>query len=258
MNNLCIHLHDCRGLEKSHIFFRCTQEHECNSGTWMLQSLLDSNKTLEFDGDLPIGLKTWKIKKDYAYCNKKSGWFNRVNLTFSQCYPNKFTCGSGHCISLEDRCSIAYDCKDQTDEKNCRKIKIKDDYAKEIFPIETNEPFIVYINISINSLPDISTTDGKFTVDFFLNLRWQDLRLDLLDLNQDFVMNTMSQQELDEIWQPKLVFPNALGPQNPIGPMMGTLIKQDKRMEDTISATECKVVLLYFDTSLQVKCNFWT
>ena len=55
-------------------------------------------------------------------------------------------------------------------------------------------------------------------------------------------MNRMSKEELDEIWKPKLAFINALGPQNPIGPMMGTLIKEDKRMEDTISATECRFV----------------
>ena len=231
-------------MEKSHIFFKCTEAYECNSGTWMLQSVLDSNKTLELNGDLPIGVRNWELKNDYAYCNQKSGY--KVNLTFSQCYPNKFTCGTGHCISLEDRCSIAYDCKDQTDEKDCRKIKRKEGYSKAIFPIQANEPSIIYINISIQSLPDISTTNSRFTADFFLNLRWQDLRLDLLDLNHDLVMNRMSKEELDEIWKPKLAFTNALGPQNPIGPMVGTLIKQDKRMEDTISATEGDFVLFEY------------
>ena len=227
-------------MEKSHIFFKCIQAYDCKYGTWILQSVLDTNKTLEFDGELPIGVRNWEIKKDYAYCKKESGY--KVNLTFSQCYPNKFTCGTGHCISLEDRCSIGYECRDQTDEKDCRKIKIKEDYNKAIFPIETNKPCIIHINISINSLPDISTTNSYFTADFYLNLRWRDPRLDLLDLNQDFVMNTMTKEELDEIWQPKFAFIKALGPQNPIGPMMGTLIKEDKRMEDTISATEGNVV----------------
>ena len=200
--------------------------------------MLDLNKTLEFDGELPIGVRNWEVKRDYAYCKKESGY--KVNLTFSQCYPNKFTCRTGHCISLEDRCSIGYECMDKTDEKDCRKIKRNEDYNKAIFPIEANEPCIIHINISINSLPDISTTYSYFTADFFLNLRWRDPRLELLDLNQDFVMNTMTKEELDEIWQPKFAFIKALGPQNPIGPMMGTLIKEDKRMEDTISATECR------------------
>ena len=89
MNNLCIHLHDCRGLEKSHIFFRCTQAYECNSGTWILQSLLDSDMTLEFQGEIPMGSKEWMLKQDSAYCNKQKG--DTAKLTFSQCYPNKYT-----------------------------------------------------------------------------------------------------------------------------------------------------------------------
>ena len=224
---------------KSHIYFRCTPESNCNSGSWVLQSLLDPDMTLEFDGDFPIGSRGWELKNDNAYCNKLRG--QKVHLTFSQCYPNKFTCESGHCISLEDRCDIAYDCKDQTDEKDCDKTHIKDDYIKEDLPVSiTREPCTIYINISINSFSEISTKKLTFTTDFYMNLRWRDLRIEFRDLNPEFVMNRMSQMDLDKIWQPKLLFDNSIGPMNPIGSKIGTLIREEMPLQDTFSAKECK------------------
>ena len=136
---------------------------------------------------------------------------------------------------------IAYDCKDQTDEKDCHKAHIKDDYVKEDLPVlESREPCTIHINISINSFSRISTKKLKFTVDFYMNLRWRDLRLEFLDLSHDFVKNRMSQMDLDKIWQPELVFSNSLGPQNPIGSKIGTLIREELPLEDTSSAKECK------------------
>ena len=236
-----IHFYDFRGMEKSHMYFRCIPKSDCNSGSWVLQSFHVPDMTLEFIGDLPIGFRTWELKNDNAHCNKQSG--QKANLTFSQCYPNKFTCESGHCIPLEDRCNIVYDCKDQSDEKNCRKAHIKDDYVKEDLPVsETREPCTVYINISINSFSEISVKKLMFTVDFYMNLRWRDLRLEFVDLSNDFVKNRVSQMVLDKIWQPELVFANSLGPQNPVGSKTGTLIKEwmDGRKEDTSSGKECK------------------
>ena len=80
-----------------------------------------------------------------------------------------------------------------------------------------------------------------FTVDFYMNLRWRDLRLEFVDLNNDFVKNRVSQMVLDKIWQPELVFANSLGPQNPVGSKTGTLIKEWMEWKaDTSSGKECK------------------
>ena len=228
-------------MEKSHIFHKCEEEYYCNSGdVWVMQSLLNPDLILEFEGTYPVGSHDWKLKVDNAMCNQPNGY--KVELTFTQCYPDKFTCASGHCISLEDRCNIDYNCKDHTDEKDCQKnqIQMKDDYVKELLPVsEFHEPCIVYINMSINSFQEISTKHVKFTTDFYLNLRWHDLRLNLWDLDHDFVKNRMTQKDLDKIWQPTLVFANALGQQNPIGSMIGSLIRHEDPMKEDISlATE--------------------
>ena len=52
-------------------------------------------------------------------------------------------------------------------------------YAKENVPRdEEGHPVLVYMNVSILAFPFIETTNLKFTADFFLNLRWYDLRID--------------------------------------------------------------------------------
>ena len=62
-------------------------------------------------------------------CKHKTG--NSIQLTFSQCYPGKFTCDSGQCVPLEERCNIEMNCEDQKDEYNCAGIKIGNEYASE-------------------------------------------------------------------------------------------------------------------------------
>ena len=46
----------------------------------------------------PMGTQTWVLGADLSMCNLKKGAY--VNLTLSKCYPDKFTCNSGHCIPL--------------------------------------------------------------------------------------------------------------------------------------------------------------
>ena len=83
---------------------------------------------------MPIGTNHWKTGAKNALCDLPSG--SVAPLTFSYCYPDKFTCNSGHCKPLTDRCNIKLNCKDKSDEINCdAKLKIENDYNKEVVPI---------------------------------------------------------------------------------------------------------------------------
>ena len=213
--------------------------------------------TMEFDGKIPIGSHYWESKNDGAFCNEKSG--HKAKLTFSQCYLNKFTCKSGHCIPLDYRCNFELNCKDHTDEKSCQKIQITEDYVKEMLPVsEIHEPCVVYINVSINSYPEISTKNVKFTADFYLNLRWRDLRLTFWNLEHDFVKNQISHKNFEKMWQPKLVFKNALGQKSPIGSASGILIREGSPLDEDISlATEGKhSTLFHYNSCKSMKSIF--
>ena len=70
-------------------------------------------------------------------------------------------------------------------------LKIDENYDKATLPdSENRDPCIVFINVTIFALPILSTKELRFTADFYLNLRWYDLRLTLLDLN---LKNRMSE-----------------------------------------------------------------
>ena len=57
----------------------------------------------------------------------------------------------------------------------------------------------------------IDTAKLKYTVDFFLNMRWYDLRIEFRDLNGIRALNSLSNSDKENIWVPQLDFVNALG-----------------------------------------------
>ena len=90
----------------------------------------------------------WRTLQEKSVCNHKAG--DDIQLTLSQCYPGKFTCDSGQCIPLQQRCNIELNCEDQSDENNCSGLKLGNDYATEKMPVSvTAKPTMIYINISL-------------------------------------------------------------------------------------------------------------
>ena len=220
---------------RSHIFFKCVREQECTSGKWILQSLVKPEMMMELiDGVIPIGSQKWNLLHEKAAC--KLAIENSIQLTLSQCQPGEFTCHSGDCIPLEERCNINLNCNDLSDEYNCIGVKTGNQYAKELLPVSLNaEPCIIHINTSILSFPSISTKDLKFTADFYLNLRWHDLRISMLDLDHNYIKNRLSIEELDSLWMPKLAFVNSLDRLDSIRPSSGILVRESNPVIADIS-----------------------
>ena len=227
-----------RGLSKSNIYFNAT------TSKWKIQSLRDPSKFIESVGDLsnliPVGTYSWKTASEDALCGKKSGFEKK--LTFSQCYPNKYTCNSGDCIPLHQKCNTEFNCNDKSDEENCDYMLFGEDYSKLRLPIdESGDPCIVYINVSVLAFPKIDTMNLKFTADFYLNMRWYDLRLEYQDLNNLTFLNAISDEDKRSLWVPKLAFLNALGPYTTVVDDVnsGVIIREGSRLSEKINlATE--------------------
>ena len=83
-----------RGFMKSHIYFNST------TSKWILESLLFPNAWLETEEqkEIPVGTNLWIVGSEKGMCQIPKG--KAVKLTFCTCYPDKFTCKSGHCIPL--------------------------------------------------------------------------------------------------------------------------------------------------------------
>ena len=223
---------------KSHIYFNAT------SKTWILQSLKKPDKYMEsmFESDygIPVGTYKWKARSNRAYCDKPTGII--ADLTFSACLPNKYTCNSGYCIPLHEKCTTELNCDDESDEQNCNYLQMKDSYSKEILPLNKNRnPCIVYINATVFAFPSIDTMILKFTTDFYLNLRWNDRRLHFRDLNNKTALNTVDMADKSKLWVPNLAFHNALGPFNTIVDKSTTMVLVRERNpldEDWTLSTE--------------------
>ena len=230
---------------RSHIFFKCTIDNECETGKWYLQSLIKPEFMLELSNDyFPMGRQKWNLAQGKTFCKYEIG--NLIDLTISQCYPGKFTCDSGQCIQLEERCNIELNCEDKTDEYNCAKIKTGNGYAREQVPVSvSSEPTIIYINVSLLALPSISTKHVKFSADFYLNLRWHDLRLNMWDLNHNFYKNSLSKEALDGLWMPKLAFVNSLTQLYSIQSLQGILIRESEPLNEdaSLASSPCLNIL---------------
>ena len=187
---------------------------------------------------LPIGRQKWNHIQGKTICKDDTG--NSILLTFSQCHPGKFSCDSGQCIPLEERCNIELNCEDRTDELNCAGIKTGNGYKKGKIPVSvTDEPTVIYINVSILAFPSISTKDVRFSSDYYLNLRWYDERLDLWDLNHDFYKNSLNMEELNALWKPKLAIVNTFSELYSLQPSQGSLIRESVPLSEDMSlATE--------------------
>ena len=65
-------------------------------------------------------------------CNKGKPY--NITMKLSGCADDEFTCDDGQCIQMRDRCDQILDCRDKSDEQNCKIIIIKDGYNNAIPP----------------------------------------------------------------------------------------------------------------------------
>ena len=56
-------------------------------------------------------------------------WKPKTSLTVCE-VGKEFTCDDGRCISIYKRCDGVKDCKDESDELNCKSLSIPDFYDK--------------------------------------------------------------------------------------------------------------------------------
>ena len=73
-------------------------------------------------------------------------------IKFTSCQEGFFTCNDGACISMSKRCDQTAHCEDESDEKNCKLIVMKENYNKNIAPFTadavTDKVEPVQVNIS--------------------------------------------------------------------------------------------------------------
>lgn len=74
-------------------------------------------------GGYPFGRQIWNIHKPMCYSEH-----NKRNLLLTSCESDEFSCDDATCVAGDKRCNHFFDCRDKSDEKDCKMIKFAKDY----------------------------------------------------------------------------------------------------------------------------------
>ena len=81
---------------------------------------------------LLLGRTHWLVENDSPACNNGEPY--GATLKLSGCGEEEFTCSDGQCIDINSRCDQIVDCRDESDEEDCRLLVLKNGYKKNIIP----------------------------------------------------------------------------------------------------------------------------
>ena len=165
------------------------------------ESLLIGTHKVDFSG----------VKNDK--CNK-DGEGHVAILKLTTCSDEQFSCNDGQCIEMEQRCDQAPNCKDKSDEVDCRLLVMESNYNKKIAPFsfdnekQTNIPAMINVSISVIDVLKIEEVNHVYVLKFRLTLEWYDFRIRYYNLKKERSSNALSLEEHKQLWIPYLVFEN--------------------------------------------------
>ena len=129
----------------------------------------------QFNINYPVGRKKWYIKNPSCKIDDP-----QYTLTFSTCdVPNQFTCNSGDCIDIKNRCDEVTHCIDGSDEELCESVYIPPSYnvANAPRPSDEDDPLEIGMDINIVNIDSIDTVNMILSLTMKITLRWYDSRL---------------------------------------------------------------------------------
>ena len=178
--------------------------------TWSMTSLPYPDvvaKTRAPGQSLALGSKTWIIENDR--CGEKR---MQKLLKITTCTDGLFTCSDGRCVDIYKRCNSINDCKDWSDEKNCRLVIFPESYFKTFAPFsfENNEMSKAAVETSIDILDIVEVSEDRKSVElkFILYMQWKDLRLTFSNLQNDSLANRLTLAQMNQLWFPIITFTN--------------------------------------------------
>ena len=158
-----------------------------------------------------LGRHNWTIEGDSLKCNMGEPYSRQLKM--SGCKTNgEFTCDDGQCVTMKQRCDQAPDCKDKSDERNCKMMVREEGYNKGVPPFTVDGSIVpVQLNISIDLLKivDMEETDHKIDFQFEITLKWKENnRVVYHNLKRDNNLNVLSTEDISNMWLPQVIYDN--------------------------------------------------
>ena len=110
-------------------------------------------------------------------------------------------------------CVQVPDCSDESDEKDCKVIVLKDGYNKNIPPIARAKdgsaiPAKVNISITLMKVVEVEESDHSIHLQFQISLSWKENRVKYQNLKKQTSLNAVTNDDIQTIWLPLIVFDN--------------------------------------------------
>ena len=160
-----------------------------------------------------LGKNNWTIHDDAYECNEGQT-YSRV-LKLSGCSDDQFTCDDAQCVRMEERCDQIPNCRDDSDEKGCNLLVLKESYNKRVAPITTvsatNFTLVpVPVNVSIWFMKVVTMEEIEHSIyfQFEIILEWKDNRITFHNLKEDSSLNALSDEEISQLWLPLVIYAN--------------------------------------------------
>jgi hypothetical protein len=177
---------------------------------WTMHDDTFCNKTLQRE----LTGQTMKTHGNVTtFPNTYDTWYSyNTQLKLTGCV-GEFTCDDGQCVKMEERCDQLMNCRDESDEKDCYLLILKDSYNMRVPPViqgsgSSFDPAMVGISIALLKIVSMDEVNHLIDFQFEITLEWRDNRATFLNLKREMVLNALSDEEIWSLWLPYVIYSN--------------------------------------------------
>ena len=138
-----------------------------------------------------------------------------VEMKLSACNETEFTCDDGQCVQIEQRCNQLLNCRDESDEKGCEILHLKNGYNKQVPPVTLVDkaqdsvlPVKIDVSIELPKVVSMKEEDHSIEFQFEITLQWTENRAIYHNLNKNIYRNALSLDNINKIWLPLVIYTN--------------------------------------------------
>ena len=182
---------------------------------WILKDVRQNitAKTQASRRSYALGRNSWTVSGDNHKCSEGKDY--TLALKLSACKTDEYTCNDGQCVKMEERCNQMSNCKDDSDEMDCKVLVLKAGYNKRVPPVgkagkevKTMREVLVMTSLTLHKVVAIHQEDHSIEFQFKITLEWKENRASYHNLKLDSDFNALSEEEISNLWLPLVIYTN--------------------------------------------------